>query len=176
MGGSLYKLDKFKINTTLLRSKLISTAEYIGPIENGIINEVIVSPELNENSIIAHSLPYLIGFKNINSANYPARNIYSLEFDNDKILESITRNNRNLTSDVNDAIENFKHKLRMKLPFKISFSRDIEKDKEEMVIEEITDYEQNEISKSYFKLVVQTLPNKEGYWLDSGEFILNIRN
>ena len=64
----------------------------------------------------------------------------------------------------------------MKLPFKISFSRDIEKDKEEMVIEEITDYEQNEISKSYFKLVVQTLPNKEGYWLDSGEFILNIRN
>ena len=176
MGGSLYKLDKFKINTTLLRSKLISTAEYIGPIENGIINEVIVSPELNENSITAHSLPYLIGFKNINSANYPARNIYSLEFDNDKILESITRNNRNLTSDVNDAIENFKHKLRMKLPFKISFSRDIEKDKEEMVIEEITDYEQNEISKSYFKLVVQTLPNKEGYWLDSGEFILNIRN
>jgi hypothetical protein len=34
----------------------------------------------------------------------------------------------------------------------------------------------DDLSKNYFELHTQTLPETAGYWLDSGEFTLNIRN
>ena len=176
MAGTLYKLDKFRINTALLRTKLISTAEYFGHVKDGSIQEIIISPEKNENTFTIHTLPFQIGFKNLNSKNYPARNIYSLEFNDDRMAELASKNGTIDDSKLPDAIENIKHKLRTKMPFKVSFIREIEKDKEELKIQEVTDYEQNEISKSYFDLVIQTLPEQSGYWLDSGEFTLNIRN
>jgi hypothetical protein len=62
------------------------------------------------------------------------------------------------------------------MPLKFTISREFDKDKELVVISEVTDNEQDDISKSYFELHTQTLPETTGYWLDSGEFTLNIRN
>lgn len=176
MAGTLFKLDKFRINNTLLKTKLISTANYFGQIKEGIIEEICITPEKNENTIIAHTIPFQIGFKNLNSKNYPARNIYAIEFNNDRMAELANKTGNIEDSKLSDAIESMKHKLRSKMPFKISFVRELEKDKEELKIDEVSDFEQNEISKSYFDLVIQTLPDPSGYWLDSGEFTLNIRN
>ena len=176
MAGTLFKLDKFRINNSYLKTKLISTADYFGQIKEGIINEVLISPEKNESTFTVHSIPFQIGFKNLNSKNYPARNIYALEFNDERIAELANKNGNIDDFKLADSIETIKHKLRTKMPFKVNLTRDIEKDKEELKIQEVLDYEQNEISKSYFNLVIQTLPEQSGYWLDSGEFTLNIRN
>jgi hypothetical protein len=176
LGSVSYKLDKFRINTIHLRNKLISTADYIGSIKDAVITDSIITPKKEEGSITIHSLPHLIGFKNLNVINYPARNIYSLEFNEDRIMETLMKSAQNDPNKILDSLEAFKQKLRMRMPYKVTFSREFEKDKEQIVISEILDHEQNDIAKGYFELNLQTLPEKAGYWLDTGQFTLNIRN
>ena len=176
LGGISYKLDKFRINTINLRTKLISTADYIGSIKEASITESIITPTKEEGGVVAHSLPHLIGFKNLNVLNYPARNIYALDFNEERIIETLLKNSQNDPSKILDSLEIFKQKLRMRMPFHISFSREFEKDKEQIIISEILDNEQNDVAKIYFELNLQTLPERAGYWLDTGQFTLNIRN
>ena len=178
MGGSLFKLDKFRINTTHLKTKLISTADYIGALKDNSIkdNEVFLSPDKNEASFQVYNLPFLIGFKNVNSENYPSRCIYSFQFNNEKITENFSNRTGKQQININDAVEDFKSKLRGKLPFKVTVSRDLEKDKESLTIVEILDKDKNEITKTTMDLSLQSLPDQIGYWLDTGEFILNINN
>lgn len=176
MGGSLFKLENFRINNVNLKNKLISTADYIGPIKNNRIKQVLLTPTKEEDEITIHSLPFLIGFKNINSEYYPARTIYSVKFSDERIQEVILRRGNVNEAALSDSIEDFKHKLRLRMPFTIRFSRDYTKDKEVISILEVMDAEQNDVSKSYFDMVVQTLLEEDGYWLDTGEFTLNTRN
>jgi len=176
MGGTLYKLDKFKINNEKLRTKLISTADYIGAIKHGVINEAILHLKNTEGSIIVHTLPFQIGFKNIDSVHYPSRNIYVIDFNEAKILESLSKKGQSDQARLDDSVEGFKQKIRSRMPLKFLLCREFEKDKEEIFISEVTDCEMNDISKNYFELHTQTLPETAGYWLDSGEFTLNIRN
>lgn len=112
----------------------------------------------------------------MNALNYPARNLYSFDFNEEKIIETLNKNLKNDAIKISDNLEAFKQKLRMRMPYTITFNREFEKDKESIVITEIIDNEGNDISKIYFELNLQTLPEKIGYWLDTGQFTLNIRN
>jgi hypothetical protein len=67
-------------------------------------------------------------------------------------------------------------KYRSKLPFKLVVSRDLDKDKEELRIEEITDVDGETVPSGLFRLFPKTMENNEGYWLDTGEFKLSISN
>jgi hypothetical protein len=176
MGGTLYKLDKFRIKNDFLRTKLVSTADYIGAIKQGVIQETTLHPKNVEGTTIGHSLPFQIGFKNVDSIHYPSRNIYAIDFNVEKIIEELTRQGHTDQTRLTDAIEAFKHKIRLRMPLKFQLSREFDKDKEEVLITEVTDHEMDSISKNYFVLHTQTLPETVGYWLDSGEFTLNIRN
>jgi len=176
MGGSLYKLDKFRIINDFLRTKLVSTADYIGAIKHGVIQETTLHQKNVEGSTIAHSLPFQLGFKNVDSIHYPSRNIYAIDFNVDKIIDELNRRGNTDQIRLTDAIEAFKHKIRLRMPLKFQLSREFDKDKEEVLITEVTDSEMDSISKNYFVLHTQTLPETVGYWLDSGEFTLNIRN
>ena len=75
---------------------------------------------------------------------------------------------------VSDHLENFKTKLKSKLPFQITISREYEEDKEKIKLDEILDNNGDSIGKGSFSLSIQTIPNSNGYWLDSGEFTLKI--
>jgi hypothetical protein len=75
---------------------------------------------------------------------------------------------------VSDHLENYKTKLKSKLPFQISISREFEEDKEKIKLDEILDNNGDSIGKGSFSLSIQTIPNSNGYWLDSGEFTLKI--
>jgi hypothetical protein len=58
----------------------------------------------------------------------------------------------------------------------VNISRDYADNKEVLKIEEVADFEGNEIPKTYFELSTQTLTDPSGYWLDTGEFILSSRS
>jgi hypothetical protein len=75
-----------------------------------------------------------------------------------------------------NKVEGLKMQLSRKFPLTIEISRQFDKNKEVIKIESVRDNETNEISKSNFILQVQTLDAENGFWLDSGEFVLNIRN
>lgn len=174
MGGKLFKLDKFRINTKELTEKLVSTADYLGNIENYSINKSFLKPNQEESSFMVYDLPYSIGFKRVDSPNYPARILYSFHFSNKNIKEQLGHSSHIDSNKINDALEDRKIKLRSKLPYKVTVSREFEKDKEKVKIVEIVDNEGNEISKFNFELKVQSLNHSTGYWLDSGEFTLKI--
>jgi len=75
-----------------------------------------------------------------------------------------------------NSSEDFKYRIRTKMPLKITISREFAENKEKLRIEEVVDREGNEVSKLYFELSPQTLTNPAGFWLDTGEFKLGRRS
>jgi hypothetical protein len=167
MGGRLKKLGPFYLNNEYLKTKLISTADYMGPLKDNSIKEVVLKPKDQEGVFNVIELPSLIGFKMINAEHYPSRAIYSI-----KLSSRVTGANNPAEE---TQLELLKHNIISKMPLQIKISREFESDKELIKIEEVLDNEKNELSKSYFQLSPQTLNDQEGYWLDTGEFLLNIR-
>jgi len=174
MGGVLFKLDKFRIDTTGLRQNLVSTADYLGNIKDYLVRSPFIQPNQEESFFMAYDLPFQIGFKQLNAVNYPSRNLYVIQFSNKNIKEQLGHSLHIDSNLINDALEDRKTTLRSKLPYKVTISREFEKDKEKIKIIEIIDNDGNELTKSNFELKVQTLNQSTGHWLDSGEFILSI--
>jgi hypothetical protein len=119
-------------------------------------------------------IPFEIGFKNVDSSNYPSRHLYSFQFNNKSIKTQLGMHQHIDSTSIGDALETKKNKLRNKLPFQITLRREYERNKEKLKLELIQDNEGADVTKSNFELKLQTLDSTEEYWLDSGEFTLTI--
>ncbi|WP_016990098.1 virulence factor SrfB [Flavobacterium sp. ACAM 123] len=175
MAGKLKKINDLKIDTEIIKQKLISTADYIVK-SNFNTKEIILTPSKNENSILVHSLPYQFGYAKYISKNYPVSDLYNISLDNKEIRKTIKNRfpNRENTF-YEDQINIEKNKINQNFPLKITLSREIDDSKEQLKIESVEDVEGNDKSNKFFKLNYQTLDNENGYWLDTCEFILNAR-
>jgi hypothetical protein len=174
MGGKIFKLDNFRIDTKKLRTKISSTANYIGNWDNFIVSKSFMGPETEETKFKIYDIPYHIGFKNIDSSNYPSRLLYTLQFHNNNIKTNLGHSSFGDSLSVMDALEDRKNTLRSKLPYTVTLTRDFTQDKEKIKLELIQDKEDADLTKSNFELKLQTLDHSEGFWLDSGEFNLSV--
>jgi hypothetical protein len=174
MGGKIFKLDRFRIDTTSLKNELKSTAHFLGNLEKNRIKNSFMLENEEEAEFMIYDLPYHIGFKRINSSNYPAKHLYTFQFNNVNIREQLGLQLHSQATSITDVVENRKNQLRGKLPFKITVRREYEKDKEKLKIDYIQDKDLGDVSKLNFELKLQTLEFEEGHWLDSGEFNLSI--
>jgi len=174
MGGSLFKLDRFRIDTSKLRTKQVSTADHIGILANGVMRDRIIAPNRNEAIALVHTMPCRFGFTHLDSTDYPARPLCSLRFNEERIREHLSNQREGIG--LNDAVEQKKNGLLARLPYRLTLARDPERDKELLAIEQITDRDGDDLPKQFFELKVHTLPDEAGHWLDSGEFTLNIRD
>ena len=175
MAGKLKKINDLKLDTELIKQKLISTADNIVR-SNYNTKEVILTPSKNENSVMVSALPFQFGYAKFVSKNYPVSNLYSISIDDKEISKTVkTRypNKDNAYYDEQISVE--KNKIYQNLPLKITLSRDIDESKEQLKIESVEDNDGNDKSNKFFKLNYQTLDNENGYWLDTCEFILNAR-
>jgi hypothetical protein len=159
------KMGNFRINTEHLKKDLISNANYVGKIEHNIIENTSLSEKDEDFMMVITELPFRVGFKKLLSKNYPARNLYTLDFNKDAMFEKLGEQKK-----VDDLI----FKIRESMPLKIEINRDLENCKEKLTLVEITDNEENSLNKNYFKFQFNTLKNVKGYWLDEGEFILKL--
>lgn len=176
VGGKLFKFDQFRIDNTKLMHKLISTADNIGIVEDRELSITSMKSNTDTASFLINSIPANIGFKQVDSKNYSGRYLMSLEFNDYRIAESIRKKPGFLEVNLMNEIGNIKVKHRSKLPFKIILSRDLDKDKEELKIEEIIDAEGENVPVGLYRLFNKTMESDEGYWLDTGEFQLSISN
>ena len=176
VGGKLFKFDQFRIDNTKLIHKLISTADNIGVIEDRELNKTPMKSKSDGATFTINSIPANIGFKRIDSDNYLGRYLLSFEFNDLKIQENVQRKPGFLEVNQSQDISILQTKYRSKLPFKLVVSRDLDKDKEELRIEEITDVDGETVPSGLFRLFPKTMENNEGYWLDTGEFKLSISN
>jgi hypothetical protein len=175
MAGKLNKINDLKVNTEIIKQKLISTADYIVK-SNHNTKEVILSPTKNENTVLVQALPYQFGYAKYISKNYPVSDLYNISLDNSEISRTFkTRYPNKENSFYEEQMNIEKNKIFQNLPLKITLSRELDDSKEELKIESVEDAEGNDKSNKFFKLNYQTLDKENGYWLDTCEFILNAR-
>ena len=107
---------------------------------------------------------------------YRARPLYHFAINETKIMEKIIEDNPGLDEKTRiNKVKTHMANLKKRMPYEITISRDYSVDKEEIKIENIVDNNNNPVSRSFFRFKLMTLSNKEGYWLDTGEFILNLK-
>lgn len=182
------KLPMFKLNTTLLKKKILPTSEYVGVMNTrtGAV-ETLLTPRRNIADIKVSGFPVCFGTKQLDIDGYPTRMIYCLDF-NHKVLRAeagraIIRN-RGLDPDTpvetlpRDMVSDFMETLRLRtcthLPLTFSLERDYTTDKESVKITGIIDQEGNSINPQLFDLRLQSRAEHEAGWLDTGVFILHI--
>jgi len=168
MATKFFRLKKFKINPAKLIHNLYSTANYIGPIRDNVITKPYLTPKLDSMKFQVFGIPHLIGIKNINSHNYPARNMLQLEY-NERYISSVIR--MNTKTNYQDAINGYNAKL----PYEITISREFQVDKEKVILEDVVSRDGESESTSLFILKPITLPDENGHWFDTGDFSLSIK-
>lgn len=176
MSGKLRKIKDLKIDTENLSKKIVSTADFIIKNDENV-KQIILSPKKNENTIFIESIPFQFGYSKYNAKNYPYSDLYTIKINRTEVEKVVKLKYpskdeifyRNQTDvEINSINQN--------LPLKVVISRDYDESKEILKIESVEDSEGNDKSIKYFSLSYQTLPNnKDGYWLDTCEFTLNIR-
>ncbi len=77
---------------------------------------------------------------------------------------------------VQEGIQREKEKIRKGMPLKITITRDINDEIENLLLDEVTDKDGNSLNKSFFNLQVQSMSEVENFWLDSGIFSLSINS
>ena len=178
LGDISDSLGNFRLDMSMMRKRLLPTSEYFGNFDRTTknIQTTYISPEININSVGIAGIPVFIGTKQLDTYAYPARALYYIDFNESKIRSRIVENKGIKDPDRLEAeVENFKQNLKRGMPLVIGFDRNYRTDKEVLNINSITDKEHNDISETYFKLKLQTLSESENYWLDTGEFVLRIR-
>ena len=68
------------------------------------------------------------------------------------------------------AVTNRCNAIRARGPFTFSLQRNPSEGYESLVISDVRDAEENDIAPSHFRLIGQTLPEKE-FWIEKGVFI-----
>lgn len=179
LSGSSDQLTGFKLNMSEMKKKMNSTADFIGVYNSNLkeTRETFISPEVNRNTVKLSGLPVLLGCKQLASPAYPSRPLYSLNFNVDKVKDQLLRT-RGIQgeTELQTETEQFIANLETKMPMTFKIVRQYRDDKEELQIDSVLDNSREEVSEHYFELKIQTLPEVSGYWLDSGEFTLSIRN
>ena len=160
------KLNRFSINLDMLKTGLKSTANYIS-----YKGTDLLTPDTKYKNFSMVEIPMGLEVRQLESASYPRRTLYVIEFNWKKIQSRVMLKNPDSSpqqsrSLVLDYIEN----LRMRLPFDVTLERDDE-DRESLSITSIIDKNGQDVQVSDLDIHIQSLGvSSEKYWLDSGAF------
>ncbi len=172
--SALAVLNKFVINLDKLKGNLKSTVNYIESSRDGQPIEYFITPDTNRGEIVVSTIPENLKVRQIGMDSYPSRTLYSINFNQHKMIERIRSKNlleSNFHSDaknlslVNENID----KLKKRMPFTICIERDLE-NKEELSISSVVDRNGEDVSDNNLEIHIQSLGVDEKYWLDSGAF------
>lgn len=153
MAGKLNRIEGFRLDTNLLKKKVVSTADYIGKYDpqKSKISHIYFSPG-SDTYTIQYDGPMLIGMKQMKDESWTGTPLYKLTYSSYEAAEQLSS----------------------RLPLKIDLERD-EFNKEKIKkIRNILDKNDKKVSPRELKLSLQTLADEYGYWMDTGSFNLPI--
>jgi len=178
MSDKLDKMDGSKLNSEKLREKLVATSDYIGVLDRytQLIQTPLFSPDQNQAEIEVHGLPIILGYKQLPNPSLRARPIYKIQISDAEIRKKLLNQHPDMKEPaaIAKAIEAERTKIKNKLPLKILLKRNFQESKEAIQVERIRDDQGEELSRSALNCGYMTLKEEYGYWLDTGEFSLNI--
>lgn len=174
LGGKYKNLNSIKFNTELLKEKLISTANYIGPYNStkGNLNSIYFNKESEAYQIKDITPPLILGFKQLKSNSYPARPIFILDFNENVISEKVKKRNQTYSEiQIRDVVK-LKLKQLRNGKYNIELERDLTNSKEKFKIVSVESVNGLlPVSPLDLELRLMTSSQPNGYWLDTGEFI-----
>lgn len=155
VGGQLGQLMGFRLNTQQLRSRVKTTANYIGYYDEKRVRlknqDIIFSPEKDEAEIIFHA-PIMFGMRQLNDEKWRATPIYHLNYANKNIAAELAK----------------------LAPFRIVLARHPRNPELIHRIEFVERIDGGQtIQPSKFNIKLQTLPEEHGHWLDTGTFLVS---
>ena len=173
MGGKLDKLDGFRLNLDLVKKNLISTAEYFGTYDphRKLIKDVFITPDENKVQLSIEGLPIMIGFKRLPAKTYPLRIIYSMDLNDDRIIQSMKEQYGDEDKVLlRQRAEEYKTNLKNRMPFTVRIRRDYRSDREFLELVDVVDSDRMTVNQNLIKFDLQTIDEEKGHWLDTGEF------
>jgi len=171
-------LTGFSLDLSVLKDKLMPTTEYFGLMNNQTqkVDSILIQPQLNHATFPITSLPVSLGCRQLNTDSYPARVFYFLDFNTDNMELNYRSKGVNDLNQLKAMVEAEKIRIRSKMPLSVSITReDYKVDKESLLLESVTDKEGEELPLRFFTLQIQSMNEPENFWLDTGEFILDIQ-
>lgn len=178
MGGRLDNLENFTLNMDSMKKNMKSTSNFVGIYDTNTKNlsKTYLTPEINRQRIEVRGTPMYLGCRQLDSDSYKSRLLYVFDFDDRNIKDRVTQTLGEASQEkIKDEVERYKTNMKSNMPFKIYITRDYRNNREVLEIESIMDKNGDELSPKYFNMKLQTLLDTDGHWLDTGEFVLNIR-
>ena len=184
------KLNDFRLNTENLKTKILPTTDYIGILNtmSGALTPLL-TPTERRGTIEISGFPIRIGAKQINIGGYPSQQLYVLDFNDKyiraKAIENLrtqlglppTAGESDISPDyINSEMDTIKFRTKRNTPLTFAIEREYNTDKEEVIIDSISNSQRDEISNKMFVLRLQTWAEDENNWLDSGKFITQIND
>lgn len=182
------KLPMFKLNADALKRRIKPTSEYIGMINtrSGQMSPML-TPTVNTATIDISGFPVYFGCRQLNVQGYPARVLYKLDFNMEKIRAAAAEQLiRRLglapgtpeallpRQQLSETAESIRLRTRAHSPLHFTLERDYYDDKEAVSIVDVIDAEGNQVNPNFFDLHIQSRAAGEADWLDTGEFILHL--
>lgn len=173
--SELSNLNKFVINLDKLNTGLKSTVNYIEASREGQPIEYFITPDQNVGELMVSSMPTILNIRQIGMDTYPARALYSIDFNTYKMADRLRKkailNGMDFPTDakIMEQVNEVVDALKKRMPFKITIERDIE-DKERLSIASITDKNGDDVIDSNLEINIQSMGIVGRYWLDSGAF------
>jgi len=166
-GAVTRKLPGFELNCDYLKTEIKSTARCIWRIEGGSQVPVMASDE--NTSAFEGAEPMSLLVSSIDSPNYPTKPAYRIELNEAKFLKNAL-DQGHPPAEAYQVVTNRCNAIRARGPFTFSLQRNPSEGYESLVISDVRDAEENDIAPSDFRLIGQTLPEKE-FWIEKGVFI-----
>ena len=177
LGG--YKGMSFDLSE--LGLKLLPTTNYIGVFSNSASmlipdRDILLTPTLDSNSFEVPSIPIRLGTRQLNTESYPARSLFTLDFNEDSIRDAVLADlsKKSLPTDnpalIQDSVDSWKMRIRHNMPITLEIERDYDTDREIVRVTDITDKDDGKVPKSFLSLQIKSLNESETFWMDNGEF------
>ena len=169
------------LNFEELGEKMLPTTNFIGLMSNTASTlipnkDILLKPKKNITSFDVPSIPIRLGCRQLDTESYPARSLFTLDFDDDAIREIVKNDllQKGLSIDnlalIQDSVDSRKMRIRQSMPIKLEIERDFDVDREDVVVTDLTDRDDNKLPKKYLSLQIKSLSESDTFWLDNGEF------
>ncbi len=166
--SEINNLDRFLIDLNKLNTNLVSTVNYVYANDN-----LLLSEDKKQGEVTMITLPQVLSVRQVDMKSYPARALYSIDFNRhkmgDRVRSRALMEGNDIPSDarVQMEVKEIIDRLRRRMPFTVKLERNDE-DSEQLQIVEILDNKGEQVQDSNLEVHVQSLGGEEEYWLDSG--------
>lgn len=173
--------EGMSFNLDVLGDKMLPTTNYIGLISNTASTlipdkDILLDPKETGKTFDVPSIPISLGCRQFNTESYPARTLFTLDFNDEAIREGVINEfkekDRSLDNPalIQDSIDTRKLRFRQNMPLKLEIERDYNLDREEVKVKDVRDKNDTKLSKNFLSLQIKSLSESDTFWLDDGAF------